>query len=167
METQKQNLYILEENTLSSASLMNFLNKRFNDTLNISIFIDGESLLKKINADTAIVILDYDLKGEQTDKLLIDIKKINSTTEVIVLSSDDEIGTAIDAYRKGAKSFVVKGKNDLKRIRSLVYRIIYYPVKIIQRFFGFKELIAIFIVEVFYIGLFVLLGFTVFYRNLN
>ena len=161
METQKQNLYILEENTLSSASLMNFLNKKFNQSLNISIYIDGESLLKKIDTETAIVILDYDLKGERTDKLLLDIKKINSDTEVIVLSSNEEIGTAIDAYRKGARSFVLKGKNDLKRIQSIVYRIIYYPVKIIQNFFGFKELVAIFIVEVLYIGIVVLVGFQV------
>lgn len=161
METQKQNLYILEENTLSSASLMNFLNKKFNQSLNISIYIDGESLLKKIDAETAIVILDYDLKGERTDKLLLDIKKINSDTEVIVLSSNEEIGTAIDAYRKGARNFVLKGKNDLKRIHSIVYRIIYYPVKIIQHFFGFKELAAIFIVEVLYIGIVVLIGFQI------
>lgn len=165
MYTQKQDLYILEDNTLSSASLMNFLNKRFNQSLNISIFIDGESLLRKIDTETAIVVLDFDLKGERADKLLLDIKKINPTTEVIILSSDDEIGTAIDAYRKGAKSFVHKGKNDLKNIHSIVYRIIYYPVKIIQRFFGFKELLAIFIVEVAYIGLFVLIGMSVLLRN--
>jgi DNA-binding NarL/FixJ family response regulator len=165
MEEQKQNLYILEENTLSSANLMNFLNKRFDQSLNISIFIDGESLLKKIDAETAIVILDYDLKGEKADKLLLNIKKINSTTEVIILSSDEEIGIAIDAYRKGARNFLVKGKSNLKQIHSIVYRIMYYPVKIIQRFFGFKELLAIFIVEVLYIGVFVLIGMTVFYRN--
>lgn len=165
MEEQKQNLYILEDNSLSSASLKNFLNKRFNQTLNISIFIDGESLLKKIDAETAIVILDYDLKGERAEKLVLDIKLININTEVIVLSSDDEIGTAIDAFRKGAKSYVLKGKGDLKRIHSIVYRIMYYPVKIMQRFFGFKELVAIFIVEALCIGLVVFIGMTLLNQN--
>lgn len=159
METLKQNVFILEENTLSSANLMNFLNKRFADLLNISIFVNGENLLQKVDAKTAIVILDYDLTEESADKLLLDIKKINATTEVIMLSSDEEIGTAIDVYRKGAKSLVIKGEKELNRIHSIVYRIMYYPVKIIQRFLGFQELAAIFVVEILFVGIVVFLGF--------
>lgn len=158
MVLQKQNVYILEENTLSSAKLMNFLHKRFSDLLNLSIFLNGESLLQKVDANTAIVILDYDLTKESADKLLLEIKKINATTEVIMLSSDEEIGTAIDAYRKGAQSFVIKGKNDLNKIHGIVYQIMHYPIKMIQRFFGFQELAAIFIVEILFVGIIVFIG---------
>ncbi len=156
---EKQNLYILEQNTLSSAVLMNFLEKRFSQSLNISLFMDGQSLLKKIDATTAIVILDYDLSEESADELFLAIKNKNKAIEIIMLSSDEEIGTAIDAYQKLPKSFVIKDKNDLNKIQSLLNRIIYFPVKIIQHFFGFKELLAIFIVEVLYIGLIVFMGF--------
>ena len=158
---EKLNLYILEQNTLSSAVLMNFLEKRFDQSLNISIFIDGESLLQKIDATTAIVILDYDLSEESADILFSDIKNINKAIEVIMLSSNEEIGTAIDAYRKLPKSFVVKDKNNLNKIQSVLNRIIYFPVTIIQHFFGFKALFAIFIVEVLYIGLIVFMGFQI------
>jgi len=156
---EKQNLYILEQNTLSSAVLMNFLEKRFSQSLNISLFMDGQSLLKKIDATTAIVILDYDLSEESADELFLAIKNKNKAIEIIMLSSDEEIGTAIDAYQKLPKSFVIKDKNDLNKIQSLLNRIIYFPVKIIQHFFGFKELLAIFIVEVLYISLIVFMGF--------
>ena len=156
---EKQNLYILEQNTLSSAVLMNFLEKRFSQSLNISLFMDGQSLLKKIDATTAIVILDYDLSEESADELFLAIKNKNKAIEIIMLSSDEEIGTAIDAYQKLPKSFVIKDKNDLNKIQSVLNRIIYFPVKIIQHFFGFKELLAIFIVEVLYISLIVFMGF--------
>lgn len=159
---QTQNLYIFENNPSAAINLMEILKKRFNGSLTISTFFDGESLLQNIDDNTAIVILDYDLKGERADKLLLDIKKINPTTEVIIVSSDEEIGTAIDAYRKGATSFVRKGKNSIKRIHSIVHRIIYYPVEVIKRFFGLKELGAIFVLEVLYIGLFVFLGMMIF-----
>lgn len=158
METPTQHLYIVQDNPLEATNLMNFLKKRFNESLRISIFTDGESLLRKIDDQTAIVILDYDLKGERADKLLLDVKRINPSTEVIILSSDEEIGTAIDAYRKGAKSFVHKDTNGFRKIQAIVSRIVYYPVAIIQRFFGLKELFAIYVVEVIYIGLVVFIG---------
>lgn len=162
METITQNLFIVEDNPLAAINLQNFLKKRFTDTLSIFTFIDGKSALERIDSNTAIVILDYDLRGERADKLLIDIKNRNPNTEVIILSSDTEIGTAIDAYRKGAKGFIRKNDNQLKRIQSIVYKIVYYPVEIIKRFFGLKELFAIYVVEVIYIGLVVFIGMMVF-----
>ncbi len=162
METITQNLFIVEENPLAATNLQNFLKKRFTDTLTISTFIDGQSVLEKIDHNTSIVILDYDLRGERADKLLIDIKNRNPNTEVIILSSDAEIGTAIDAYRNGAKGFIRKNKNQLQRIQSIVYKIVYYPVEITKRFFGLKEIFAIYIVEVLYIGLVVFIGMMVF-----
>jgi len=162
METITQNLFIVEENPLTATNLQNFLKKRFTDTLIISTFNNGQSVLDKIDDNTAIVILDYDLRGERADKLLIDIKNKNPNTEVIILSSDDEIGTAIDAYRNGAKGFVRKNKNQLQRIQSIVYKIVYYPVEITKRFFGLKEIFAIYIVEVLYIGLVVFIGMMIF-----
>lgn len=162
METHAQNLFIVEDNPMNASSLMNYLKKRFNQSLNISMFIDGESLLEKVDEKTAIVVLDYDLKGEQADKLLLDIKSINPHTEVIVLSSDLEIGTAIDAYQKGARNVVHKGRNEAKKVRSTIYKILYFPVTAIRRFFGLKELAAIFVVEVLYILGVVLLGLYLF-----
>lgn len=162
METHAQNLFIVEDNPMNASNLMNYLKKRFHQSLNISMFVDGESLLEKVDEKTAIVVLDYDLKGEKADKLLVDIKNINPHTEVIVLSSDHEIGTAIDAYQKGAKRVVHKGKNEAKKVRSTIYKILYFPVTAIRRFFGLKELAAIFVVEVLYILAVVLLGLAIF-----
>lgn len=161
METLVQNLYLLEDNPTSSNRIVAFLEKKFSKSLSISTFDNGDDLLKSVNTETAIVILDYDLKGEQADLILQQIKEININTEIIILSSDDDIATAIDAYRKGARSFVHKNKNTFSRIQSIISNIIYYPVKIIQRFLGFKELVAIFIVEILYIGIVVFIGFQI------
>ena len=164
MELQQQNVYILEENTLPAIKLKNFLHKKFKDTLNISMFTDGASLIKKIDASTAIAIIDYELKGEQTDELISKIKRINANTKVIALASDEEIAAAITDHRKGIKNVVVKGKGELKRIHTILLTMLYYPVRIIQRFFGFQELAAIFIVEILFVGIVVILGFE-FLRN--
>ena len=101
------------------------------------------------------------MKGENGTIILQQIKKINANTEVIIFSSDDNVATAIDAYRKGAKSFVSKNKNTFFRIQAIISSIVYYPAIIIQRFFGLKELLSIFIVEILYIIIFVLVGYQI------
>lgn len=161
MELQQQNVYILEDNTLPAIKLKNFLRKKFKDALNISMFTDGASLLQKIDAATAIAIIDYDLKGKQANELIRKIKVINANTKVIVLASDEEIAVAIAAHQKGIKHIVVKGKGELKRIHAIVLKVMHYPVRIIQRFFGFQELAAIFIVEILFVAIVVFLGFEI------
>ncbi len=162
METTAQNLFLLEDNPLTSNRIVNFLEQKFGNSLTISTFTNGNQLLKSINHNTKIVVLDYDLKRENSDQLVHQIREKNSNTQVIVLSSDADIATAIDAYLKGARSFVFKNKNSFKRIQSIISNIIYYPVAIIKRFFGLKELLAIFIVEILYIGIVVIIGFQIF-----
>lgn len=162
METHTQNLFIVEDNPTIASNLMQFLKTRFNQSLNIRTFIDGDSALRNVDSQTAIVILDYDLRGERADRLLVDIKKINPNTEVIVYSSDEEIGTAIDAYRNGARKFVHKGRHDLRRIFSAIYKILYYPVEVTKRFFGLDQLFAIFVIEILYIGIVVYIGLQIF-----
>lgn len=109
METQIQNLFLLEDNELSSNRIVAFLENRFRNSLKISTFINGETLLEKIDGNTAIVILDYDLKGEKADVLVLEIRKTNPKTEIIILSADEDIAIAIDAFRNGAKRVIIKG----------------------------------------------------------
>jgi DNA-binding NarL/FixJ family response regulator len=161
MQSKTQNLFLLEDNPLSSNRIANFLEKKFPNSLVISSFASGDALLRAIDQNTTIVVLDYDLKAESANQLLKQIKSKNPQTEVIVLSSDDAVATAIDAYRKGARSFVSKNKNTFSRLQTIVSNIVYFPVAYIKRFFGLKELVAIFIVEIIYIGLVVVIGFQI------
>jgi DNA-binding NarL/FixJ family response regulator len=161
MKTQIQNLFLLEANPLTSNRIVAFLNNKFPNSLKISTFENGDDLLKFMNKDISIVILDYDIKEAKTNVILQKIKKINAQTEVIVLSSDEDIANSIESYRKGANNFVAKNGNALNKIQFIISKIIYYPAAIIQRYFGFKELVAIFIVELLYIILFVLVGFQI------
>lgn len=155
---KNQNLFIVENDPLESNRLISFLEKRFSNTLTISTFTDGESALKNINSDTTIVILDYDLKGERGDVLLKEIKKINALTEVIILSSAEDIATAIDAFRKGASNYVIKGESTTRILYSMVLKIMNYPVKILVERFAVNKILAIFLTYFIFIGILVYLG---------
>ena len=158
METQIQNLFLLEDNALSSNRIITFLENRFRNSLRISIFLNNETLLKEIDANTSIVILDYDLKGEKADILVLEIKKRNPKTEVIILSAVEDIGLAIDAFRKGAKSVIIKGEQSKRELFSIIYKILNYPVKILTERFGINKILAIFIAYFVIIGIVVYIG---------
>lgn len=153
-----QNLYILEDDVFTSNQIADFLENKFPNSLKIATFTESQTLLKSIDHNTAIVIIDYDLKGEKSDKLLSEIKKIDSKIEVIVLSSKEDIAEAIGALRKGAKKIVVKGENSDRELFSLVYRILNYPVRILVERFKISKILAIFIAYFIIIGVIVYIG---------
>jgi DNA-binding NarL/FixJ family response regulator len=156
MSPQGINLFIVDDNVLMVTGLRNFLNSKFGNSIKISTFLNGESAVKKIDANTNIVILDYFLPGENGNDVLVSIKKINPKTEVIMLTSNEDIGIAIDSFRKGATDYVIKGGKSWKKITSLVYNIVTYPVRILVREFGISKYLAIFLLT------FVLLGIGVY-----
>ncbi|EKT2072607.1 response regulator [Flavobacterium psychrophilum] len=158
MQTLSQNLFLLDDKPLSSNRIVDFLEKKFTNSLSISTFVNGETLLKKVDADTAIVIIDYDLKGERADVLVLEIRKINPNTEIIILSTDDDIAKAIDVFRNGAKSFILKGEKAPRELFFVIYKILNYPVKILVERFGINKILAIFIAYFFIIGIIVYVG---------
>ncbi len=139
------NLFIIDDNKLSLLGLKNSLNDRFGSILHISTFTSGKSAMEYIDKNTSIVILDYYLEGENGNEVLNSIKKINPKTEVIMLSSNEDMVVAIDSFRKGAKDYLVKGGGAFKKLVPLIYHKITEPIRKMGQEYGLKKLIAIFI----------------------
>jgi DNA-binding NtrC family response regulator len=145
MTTQGLNLFIVDDNSLVLTSLRNYLDARFGKDLNITTFLSGANAIKKVDKNTGVVILDYHLEGENGNDVLQSIKKINPKTEVIMFSSNEEMGVAIDSFRKGASEYVVKGDKGWRKISNLVLDIITYPVRILVKEFRVTKYVAIFL----------------------
>ena len=152
METQGLNLYIVDDNVSMVTALKQYLQKRFGDSLKISTFYSGESCLKRINKDTDIVVLDYYLDGKNGVDTLKSIKEINPETEVIMLSSNEDIGTAIESYREGASDFIVKGENAWRKLADVISRVLTAPIRFLTREFGVSKFTAIFLMTFITMG---------------
>lgn len=157
METQGLNLFIVDDNKSMVTMLKNYLSNRFGAGIKISTFYDGESCLEKINKQTHIVILDYFLNGRNGLEILKSIKEINPKTEVIMLSSNEDIGLAIESFREGATDYVVKGPSSWKKVTKLVNKIITEPIRAMVREFGIPKFMAIFFLT------FIAMGAVVYY----
>lgn len=152
METQKINLFIVDDNKSMVAALKQFLLNKFGANINITTFYDGESCLEKINQYTDMVILDHYLNGKNGLEVLKEIKEINPKTEVIMLSSNEDIALAIQSFRSGAKDYVIKGPSSWKKLTKLVSHVISEPIRIIVREFGVSKFMAIFLLTFLTMG---------------
>jgi DNA-binding NtrC family response regulator len=147
MEAKQLNLFIVNNDPVLISILKVYLEDRFKNSLIISTFIDWENCLTAVSEDTDIVILDYILKNKNVGlKVLKAIKKINPITEVIMFSSNEDVAQAIDSIRLGAKDSVVKGRRgSLRKIISLVGKIVQAPIRILVKEFGVSKYLAIFL----------------------
>ncbi len=156
MQAQGLNLFIVDDNTSMVTALKQYLQNRFGISVQISTFSDGESCLEKVDEQTHIVILDHFLEGKNGVEVLKSIKMINPKTEVIMLSSNEDMAVAIESFRAGATDYVVKGPSSWKKITKLVNHIITAPIRIIVKEFGVSKYMAIFLLT------FVLMAIVVF-----
>lgn len=152
MQAQGMNLFIVDDDKLVVSDLKIYLNHRFGNDVNISTFYDGESCLEKLDKDTHVVILDYNLNGQNGLEILKQIKEKNPKTEVIMLSGNEDIALAIQSFRGGASDYVIKGQGALKKISKLVFNIITEPIRIIVREFGVSKFMAIFLLTFVIMG---------------
>lgn len=158
MKNTGLNLFIIDDDSSMAIGLQHFLNKRYGLDLNITVFNSGQAALEKINSTTNVVILDYNLKGENGNEVLKTIKAINPKTEIIMLTSNEVISMAIEAFRKGATDVVIKGNYKAwKRVSLILHKIIIYPVQIMVKEFGVSKYVAIFLLVFIVMGLTVLL----------
>jgi DNA-binding NtrC family response regulator len=153
METNKLNLFVVDDDKSTVAMLKNYLGRRFGTSLNISTFYSGESCLKNLNDQTHIVVLDYYLTGQNGLEILRSIKKKNPNTEVIMFSNNEDVATKIESFRAGATDYVIKGKTALKKITSTVYGIITAPIRTMVKEFGVTKFMAIFLLTFVILGI--------------
>ncbi len=162
MKNQPLNLFIVDDDTTIVNGLRNYLHKKFGNNVAISSYSSGKSALQKIDKNTNIVVLDYNLKGENGNDVLKSIKLINPKTEVIMLTSNEDISVAIESFREGASDYVIKGeKAAWTTVYSLILNIITYPAKFLVKEFGVNKYLAMFLTTflVMAIGVYVVLQF--------
>jgi len=163
MKTEQSNLFIIDDNQFMVADLRNYLTDVFGEIFTIHTFSTGESALKMVDKNTSVVILDYFLKNELGNEVLKSIKKINPKTEVIMLSSNDDVKVAIEAFRNGAADYVMKGHIADKKITYIIYNIAAFPVRLVAKEFKISKYIALYILTFITVGVLAFIGFSIFY----
>lgn len=122
MSTNVINLFVVDDDESMLTLVKNHMTRKFGADVNITTFSSGETCLEHINYETHIVILDYYLKGENGLDILQLIKTINPHTEVIMLSNNEDMTAAIEAFKRGAKDYMIKDTSSLKKITEQIHK---------------------------------------------
>lgn len=93
------------------------------DVFSVQTFPNGEQLIESLSVDPDIVILDYHLNGVDKSamngrKTMAAIKAENPLIPVIILSSQENVGTAISCVQNGAFDYIVKSEMAFFRLRK-------------------------------------------------
>lgn len=164
MKSQTLNVFILNDDIRIADKLKHFLEKRFGHMMNVSLFFNSESFFSKLTNNVDLVVVDdylYDANTKTNADVVDIVKKVKAkctTTEVVVLSSDEDIETAVNAINMGAKGFIPNRYGAWSKLQYLVYHIASSPIRFIVKEFGVSKFVAIFIMTFLTVGVVVLIA---------
>ena len=95
-----------------------------NPEFEITAFNSGEALLKRINEFPDVVTLDYYLPKLEGEALLKKVQEKSPDTEVIIISKQEKIETAVNLLKLGAYDYVVKTNDIRERLLHSINKIV-------------------------------------------
>jgi DNA-binding NtrC family response regulator len=163
METQAINVFILNDNVEMAGKLRRYLAKRFGDLLHISLFFSSRSCLKMLNRNVHLVVVDDYLyeganKGTPGLDLLKKIKDKEPSTEVVILTSHEDVGTAVEAMRLGARDYIKNERGAWQRIQNIIDERIKQPIRFFVAEYGVNVFVMAFLLTFAAIGVAVYFG---------
>ena len=124
MLKQNTKIFIVDDEPLLSEMLTDYLMEQ-NLGLIIKSFPTGEACLENLYENPDAVVLDYHLNSREKDAangidILKEIKNLNSSIPVIMLSSQKSYGIATKTIMYGAVHYVIKGQAAFHEVYELI-----------------------------------------------
>jgi two-component system, OmpR family, response regulator len=119
-------IFLVDDDEMLASALQDYLTRKVPH--NIAIYNTGEECLKHLSEKPDIIILDYYLNTVSKDaangmEILQTIKKHAPGTAVIMLSSQERYGIAMQTLQKGAEQYVIKDEKAFEKIAEMVEEI--------------------------------------------
>ncbi len=114
-------IFIIEDDEMYGKVLRHQLS--LNPENEVSLFQSGKEFLKHLHQKPDLITLDYslpDMTGQEVLKRIVDFDK---DLPVVIVSGQEDIGTAVSLLREGAYDYIVKDENTKDRLWNMVNRI--------------------------------------------
>lgn len=115
-------VFVVDDDEMLSMALEDYLERKAN--YDVHLFNTGEECLEHLEQERPdIVILDYNLNSVKKDAanglvILEEIKKMNDSVHVVMLSSQEASWIVVQTVKMGATEYVVKDENAFEKILS-------------------------------------------------
>ncbi len=120
---QPKKIFIVDDDIMLTEALTDYLTRK--TAHNIHVFHTGEECLARLKEHPDIIVLDYYLNTIQKDaangmEILTAIRKQDKHIHVIMLSSQERYGIALQTIQKGAEQYVIKDTDSFQKIEEMI-----------------------------------------------
>ena len=114
-------IFILDDDVWYSELLEYHLS--LNPDYELKKFHSAKDCLASLYERPNVITLDYSLPDKNGDEVLKSIKEQNPDTQVIIISGQEDVATAVDLLKKGAYDYIVKDEETPERLWNTVNKI--------------------------------------------
>ncbi|MBV6440810.1 MAG: response regulator [Haliscomenobacteraceae bacterium CHB4] len=123
MENSKKSIFVVDDDNMYATMLADHLEDQGKYT--VRTFATGEDCLASLHDNPDFIILDYYLDSEVPGaknglEILKEIKKADEDVKVIMLSSQEHYGVALQTIAKGAIYYVIKDLQSFREIDNIL-----------------------------------------------
>ena len=122
MGKKKYLVFVVDDNNLFLKIIAKTLET--NEQCEVKAISSGRECLKYLHEKPDIVSLDYTLPDMNGKEIFEQIKKISPETQVIIVSGQNDINTAVELLKIGAYDYIVKGVDTREKILIAIQKII-------------------------------------------
>jgi two-component system response regulator AtoC len=142
-------IYIIEDNEWFNKLLVH--NLSLNADYQVKSFYTAKEFLKHLDDMPDVVTLDYHLPDMDGAEVLSKIKTYNPNIEVIIISAQANVETAVELLKHGASDYIVKEKDIRERLLRVIDNIhknfylknrISYLEKEVQKKYNFQNFVV-------------------------
>lgn len=91
-----------------------------NPDFEVEFFTSGNDCIKHLHHKPNIIALDYTLPDLSGEEVLIKVKKFNADIQVIIVSAQEKIGTAVQLLKLGAYDYIIKNEDTKDRLLNAI-----------------------------------------------
>jgi len=91
-----------------------------NPDYEVEFFTSGRECLNNLHKNPAIITLDYSLPDMPGEKVLAQIRAHDPNINVIIVSAQEKIGTAVELLKSGAFDYITKDEETKDRILNSI-----------------------------------------------
>lgn len=119
-------IFVVDDSEFESNILQDYI--LTNSMHNVCVFGTGEDCIRALADEPDVIILDYTLNSVHPNaadggQILHTIKKIAPEIHVVMLSSQDDYGIAIQTVMKGADTYIVKDTDAFEKIVRVIHEL--------------------------------------------
>jgi DNA-binding NtrC family response regulator len=111
-------IFVVEDDLIFGTLIKGKLEKENN--YDITHFLNGEDFLQHLHLNPDIVTLDYNLPGMNGLDILTKVKNYDNSIATIIVSGQESVEVAVEAYKNGANYYIVKNNNTFTELAQAV-----------------------------------------------